>query len=260
MSGLMDGKVGLVVGVANKRSIAWATTRALDAAGATVALTYQNERLEGAVRRLGESLDNAPAAYLPLDVTDDAQVEGAVDGAAQALGGLDFLVHAVAFARPEDLEGRYVGTSREGWNMALDISAYSLSALAERAEPHMAARGGGAIVAMSYLAAERAVPGYNIMGIAKSALESSVRLLAWDLGEHGIRVNAVSAGPVRTLAAKGVQGFSDMVDLAAQRSPLRRAITVDEVGDATMFLLSPLSSAITGEVLHVDAGYHAMGM
>jgi len=258
MSGLMDGKVGLVVGVANKRSIAWAVTRALDAAGAVVALTYQNERIEAGVRKLGETLTTPPAAYLPLDVTDDAQIDAAVAGAAEALDGIDFLVHAVAFANPDDLGGRFVDTSRDGFMLALDVSAYSLTALTQRVEPHMVERGGGSIITLSYLAAERAVPGYNVMGIAKSALESSVRLLAWDLGEAGIRVNAVSAGPVRTLAAKGVSGFTEMLGVAAERAPLRRLITVEEVGDAAMYLLSPISSAVTGEVLHVDAGYHAM--
>ena len=260
MGALMEGKTGLVVGVANKRSIAWAVTRALDAAGATVALTYQNERIQSGVEKLGATLENPPAAYLPLDVTDDAQLDAAVGGAAEALGGIDFLVHAVAYAKPEDLGGRFVDTDRDGFMLAMDVSAYSLTALSRRVEPHMVARGGGSIMTLSYLAAERAVPGYNIMGIAKSALESSVRLLAWDLGESQIRVNAISAGPVRTLAAKGVSGFTEMLDSAADRSPLRRLIAVEEVGDAALYLASPLSSAVTGEVLHVDAGYHAMAV
>lgn len=258
MAALLDGKRAFVVGVANKRSIAWSIARAFDRAGATIALSFQNERVEAGVRKLGDTLSRPPATYVPLDVSDDDQLDAAVSGAADALGGIDILVHAVAFANPDDLGGRYVDTSREGFMLAMDISAYSLTALAQRVEPHMEAAGGGSIMSLTYLAAERAVPGYNIMGIAKSALESSTRLLAWDLGEKNIRVNAISAGPVRTLAAKGVQGFSDMVDQVADKSPLRRTISADEVGDAALYLASPLSSAVTGEVLHVDAGYHAM--
>ena len=196
---------------------------------------------------------------LPLDVQDDSQVVAGVAGAAEALGGLDILVHAVAYARPEDLGGRFVDTGREGFHLALDVSAYSLAALAREAEPHMRARGGGSIMTLSYIAAERAVPGYNVMGVAKAALESIVRYLAWDLGDGGIRVNAISAGPVRTLAARGIPGFGSMADKASERAPLRRDITADEVGDAALFLASPLSASVTGETMFVDAGFHAMG-
>lgn len=258
MPELLDGTTGLVVGVANKRSIAWAIARRMDEAGARLVLTYQNERTEGEVRKLAGTLAT-PAEVLPLDVQDDAQIASAVAGAARALGGIDTLVHAVAYARPDDLGGRFVDTSREGFHTALDVSAYSLAALAREAEPHMRARGGGSIMTLSYIAADRAVPGYNVMGVAKAALESIVRYLAWDLGDGGIRVNAISAGPVRTLAARGVPGFGTMADKAAERAPLRRDISADEVGDAALYLASPLSAAVTGETLFVDAGFHAMG-
>jgi enoyl-[acyl-carrier protein] reductase I len=260
VSGIVDGKRALVVGVANKRSIAWAIARRLDAEGARVALTFQGERVEKDVTKLAGELTNQPVPVVPMDVTDDAQMDTAVAAVADHLGGIDILVHAVAFARAEDLGGRFVGTPRDGFNLALDISAYSLSALAERVEPHMQAAGGGAIVTLSYMAAERAVPGYNVMGVAKSTLESIVRYLAWDMGEHAVRVNALSAGPVRTLAARGIPGFGDMTEMAAKKSPLRREIDVDEVADAALFLCSPLARAVTGETLHVDAGYHAMGL
>ena len=259
MTGLLDGKTALIVGVANKRSIGWAIAEQLSAAGARCAFTFQSERLEADVRKLAATLPN-PGPILPLDVQDDAQLDAAVDGAAAGLGGLDILVHAVAFARAEDLSGRFVDTDRVGFELALDISAYSLSALARRAEPHMKARGGGSIMALSYIAAERAVPGYNVMGVAKSTLESIMRYLAWDLGESAIRVNAISAGPVRTLAARSIPGFMDMADKAAARSPLRRSITAQEVAGAALFLASPLSSGVTGHVLYVDAGYHAIGL
>jgi enoyl-[acyl-carrier protein] reductase I len=197
---------------------------------------------------------------VPLDVQDDAGMDAAVAEAADALGGLDILVHAVAYAPAEDLAGRFADTSRQGFLTALDVSAYSLTALARRAEPHMRARGGGSILTLTYLGGERAVPGYNVMGVAKAALESSVQYLAWDLGEAGIRVNAISAGPVRTRAARGIPGFGEMVERTAERSPLRREINAEEVADAALFLASPLAAAITGEVVHVDAGYHAMGL
>ena len=227
---LLQGTGGLVVGVANKRSIAWAIARKLDEAGARIVLTFQGERTEGEVRKLAATLRDCPAV-LPLDVQDDAQVASAVAGAAEALGGgIDTLVHAVAYARPEDLGGRFIETSREGFHLAVDVSAYSLAALAREAEPHMRARGGGSVMTLSYIAAQRAVPGYNVMGVAKATLESIVRHLAWDMGDRGIRVNAISAGPVRTLAARGIPGFGTMADTIASRTPLRREITQDEVG------------------------------
>lgn len=260
VSGIVEGKRALVVGVANKRSIAWAIARRLDQQGARVALTFQGERVEKDVRKLADELGNGPVPVLPLDVTDDAQLDAAVDGAAEALGGLDILVHAVAFGKVEDLGGRFMDVSDDGFQLALEISSWSLKRLAARAEPHMRTAGGGAIVTLSYVAAERAVPGYNVMGIAKSALESIVRYLAWDMGPDNVRVNALSAGPVRTLAARGIPGFGDMVDNATERSPLRRPIDADEVADAALFLCSDLARAVTGETLHVDAGYHAMAI
>jgi enoyl-[acyl-carrier protein] reductase I len=259
VKGILEGRTALVVGVANKRSIAWAIAAELAAAGARCAFTFQNERVEGEVRKLAATLgDHGP--ILPLDVQDEAQLDAAVDGAAAGLGGLDILVHAVAFARADDLTGRFVDTDKAGFELSLDISAYSLSALARRAEPHMRARGGGSIMTLSYIAAERAVPGYNVMGVAKSTLESIVRYLAWDLGDAAIRVNAISAGPVRTLAARSIPGFTDMADKAAERSPLRRSVTAEEVAGAALFLASPMSSGVTGHVLYVDAGYHAIGL
>ncbi len=260
MSGLVDGKRALVVGVANKRSIAWAIARRLDAEGARVAITFQGERVEKDVTKLVGELINQPVLVVPMDVQDEAQMDAAVAAAAEQMGGIDILVHAVAFARAEDLGGRFIETSLEGFNLALEISAWSLAALAKRVEPHMKAAGGGAIVTLSYMAAERAVPGYNVMGIAKSTLESIVRYLAWDMGEDNVRVNTLSAGPVRTLAARGIPGFGAMTEMTAKRSPLRREITADEVADAALFLCSPLARAVTGETLHVDAGYHAMGL
>ena len=257
--GVLEGKTALVVGVANRRSIAWAIAEKLAAEGARCAFTFQNERVEADVRKLAETLPE-PGPVLPLDVQDPAQLDAAVDGAAAGLGGLDILVHAVAFARAEDLGGRFVDTAKDGFELALDISAFSLTELARRAEPHMKARGGGSVMTLSYIAAERAVPGYNVMGVAKSALESMVRYLAWDLGDSAIRVNAISAGPVRTLAARSIPGFMDMADKAAERSPLRRPITADEVAGAAVFLASPWSSGVTGHVLYVDAGYHAIGL
>lgn len=257
--GLLDGKLALIVGVANKRSIAWAIAQQLSAQGARCAFTFQNERVEADVRKLAETLPN-PGPVLPLDVQDDAQMAAAVNGAAEGLGGLDILVHAVAYARAEDLGGRFVDTDRDGFQLALDISAYSLSAMARMAEPHMAARGGGSVMTLSYIAAERAVPGYNVMGVAKATLESIVQYLAWDLGDSAIRVNAISAGPVRTLAARSIPGFSDMAEKAASRAPLRRSITQEEVAGSAVFLASDLSSGVTGHVLYVDAGYHAIGL
>jgi enoyl-[acyl-carrier protein] reductase I len=256
---LLAGRTGLVVGVANKRSIAWAIAQRLDGAGARLALSFQNERVEREVRPLAESLSRQ-GPIVPLDVQDDAGMDAAVEEAAGALGGLDILVHAVAYAPAADLAGRFTDTSREGFLTAMDVSAYSLVALARRAEPHMRARGGGSIITLTYLGGERAVPGYNVMGPAKAALASSVRYLAWELGEAGIRVNALSAGPVRTRAARGVPGFGTMVERAAERAPLRREISAAEVADAALFLASPLAAAITAEVIFVDAGYHAVGL
>lgn len=256
MSRLMEGKKGVILGVANKRSIAWGITQAVCGAGARVALTYQGERLEANVRSLAQELDDP--LVLPCDVTDDAQIDQLFATLEKEFGKLDFLVHSIAFAPKEALEGEYVATSREAYRIALDVSAYSLVALARAARPLM--QGGGSIVALTYYGAEKAVPGYNVMGVAKSALESSVRYLAADLGPEQIRVNAISAGPINTVAARGVSGFTGMLKLHAEKAPLRRNVTQEEVGSAALFLLSDLGSGVTGEVLHVDAGYHAIGM
>jgi enoyl-[acyl-carrier protein] reductase I len=259
MAGLLADRAALVVGVANKRSISWAIADALAKQGARVALTYQGERVERDVRKLAGTLgEDTPV--LALDVTDGDQIAAATSEAADALGGLDILVHGVAFATAEDLAGRFTDTSREGWSTALEISAYSLVELARTAEPYMNESGHGSIMTLSYLGGVRATPGYNVMGAAKAALESSVRYLAWDLGEAAIRVNAISAGPVRTLAARGIPGFSTMADSIAERAPLRRGIDGADDAGAAVFLASDLSRGVTGTTLYVDAGYHAMGL
>jgi enoyl-[acyl-carrier protein] reductase I len=256
--GLLDGKTALVAGVANRRSIAWAIARRLSEEGATLAFTYQGERLEKGVRELAGSIGSE--LCVECDVASDESLDRAFAQAVEGLGGLDLLVHSVAFAQAHDLEGRFTDTARQDFGLALDISAYSLVAMARRAEPLMEARGGGAIVTMTYLGGERAVPHYNVMGVAKAALDASMRYLASDLGPKGIRVNAISAGPVRTLAARSIAGFPTMETIVAERAPLKRNIEADDVGEAGLFLLSPHAKSITGTTLYVDSGYHAMGM
>ncbi|MBK9388118.1 MAG: enoyl-ACP reductase [Planctomycetes bacterium] len=253
---MLQGKKGIVLGVANKRSIAWAIAKKAADAGASVALTYQDERLLEKVKPLADEL---PAALLlRCDVSQPEQMDQLFRELEQSFGKLDFLVHALAFAKREELEGEYLQTSPEGFEVALRISAYSLTDLARRAAPLM--KDGGSIVTLSYLGGERVIPHYNVMGVAKAALESSVRYLASDLGPRNIRVNTISAGPIRTLAAAGISGFSSMLDVVAERSFLKRNVTVEEVGDTAVFLLSDLSRGMTGELLHVDCGYHATGM
>jgi len=253
----LQDAVGLVVGVANKRSISWAIARAAAAQGASIALTYQNARLEENVRELAASLSNP--LILPCDVGQDAEMDAVFESIAKTYGRLDFLVHGVAFANPEDLDRPFVETSREGFRLALDVSAYSLVSLARRAAPLMEARG-GSILTLSYLGAERVFTNYNVMGVAKAALEASVRYLASDLGPKNIRVNAISAGPIKTLAAYGISGFSGILQTYRDRAPLRRTVEAGEVADAAVFLLGPGGKAITGEVLMVDGGFHAMGI
>ena len=253
-----EGKTGLVVGVANKRSIAWAIAQALSARGARLAVTYQGERLEENVRELCASLNDP--VVLPLDVTDDGQIDTVFEQLGTTFGGLDFLVHGAAFAPREELAAPFVETSRAGFRMSLDISAYSLIALARRAAPLMETRGGGSIVTLTYLGSERVFQNYNVMGVAKAALEASVRYLAADLGPKNIRVNAISAGPIKTLAASGISGFSGILQHYRDRAPLRRTVETAEVADAAVFLLGPLGRAVTAEVLMVDGGYHATGM
>jgi len=253
---LLEGKKALVVGVANKRSIAWSIAEALHREGARLAFNYQGERLEENVRSLAAGLPGS--IVLPCDVTNDAEIDALFQGVQGAFGRLDILVHCVAFAMKEDLEGEFLGTKRDGFKMALDISAYSLTALAQRAAPLM--EGGGSILALTYLGSERVVPKYNIMGVAKAALESSVRYLAHDLGKKEIRVNGISSGPISTLASRGVPGFVKMLQIVRERSPLPRNTEPAEVGDAALFLCSSLARGVTGEVLFVDNGYHIMGM
>jgi enoyl-[acyl-carrier protein] reductase I len=254
---ILEGKTGLVLGVANKRSIAWSCAQSLSAAGMRVALTYQGDRLEKGVRELAAELPGSIA--LPCDVTQDESLDGLFASLEKELGGLDALVHAIAFAKREELTGDFFNTSREGWAIAQEVSAFSLLALSRRALPLMEGRA-GSIVTLSYIGGERVVPNYNVMGVAKAALEASVRYLANDLGPRGIRVNAISAGPLRTLSSAGIAGFTDILDHVAERAPLRRNITAEEVGDACLFLASPMSRGITGSVVYVDAGYHVMGV
>jgi enoyl-[acyl-carrier protein] reductase I len=254
----LAGKVGLIVGVANKRSLSWAIAQAAADAGATLVLTYQG-RFEEHVNELAATLTPKPLV-LPLDVSNDVEIHDVFKRIQQEHGGLDFLVHGVAFANREDITNAFVQTSREGFKLALDISAYSLIALARGAKPLMETRGGGSILTLTYLGSDRVFTNYNVMGVAKAALEASVRYLAADLGAQNIRVNAISAGPVKTLAAAGIGGFSTILNIVRERAPLKRAIEASEVGDAAVFLLSNASRGITGEVMMVDAGYHIVGM
>jgi enoyl-[acyl-carrier protein] reductase I len=254
----LHGKTGLVVGVANKRSISWAIAQAAAAAGARLAVTYQGERLEENVRELCGSLTDP--LILPLDVSNDDQIGHAFHEIDRVFEGLDFLVHGAAFAPREELTNPFVQTSREGFRLALDVSAYSLIALARGAVPLMERRGGGSIVTLTYLGSTRVFKNYNVMGVAKAALEASVRYLAADLGAKGIRVNAISAGPIKTLAAAGIAGFSEILQHYRDKAPLHRTVETAEVADAAMFLIGPAGRAVTAEVLMVDAGYHATGM
>ncbi|PYR93304.1 MAG: NADH-specific enoyl-ACP reductase [Acidobacteria bacterium] len=254
----LSNKTGLIVGVANKRSIAWAIAQAASTAGARVALTYQGERLEENVRELAGDLTDP--LVLPCDVTEDAQIARVFDEVERSFGGLDFVVHGAAFAAREDLSNPFVQTSRDGFRLALDVSAYSLIALSRGALPLMEKRGGGSILTLTYLGSERVFQNYNVMGVAKAALESTVRYLAADLGPKNIRVNAISAGPIKTLAASGISGFSSILQHYRDRAPLRRTVDTSEVADAAVFLLSDAGRAVTAEVLMVDGGYHATGM
>lgn len=250
--GLMDGKRGIIFGVANEKSIAWGIAQQLHAAGAEIAFTYLNEALEKRVRPLAESLGSTN--ILPCNVASDAEIEAVFQELEKAWGTIDFVVHAVAFANRDDLKNPFSQTSREGFALAMDISAYSLIAMTRCAIPLMPA--GGSIVTLSYLGAMLAVPGYNVMGVAKAALESAVRYLAAELGSQNIRVNAVSAGPIKTLAASGVGNFKEKLHIMEERSPLRRTVNQEEVGKASLYLLSDLSSGVTGEVHYVDGGFN----
>jgi enoyl-[acyl-carrier protein] reductase I len=259
MEAQFAGKRGLVLGVANRRSIAWAIAKRLAESGASLAFTYQGERIEKSVRELAESVDSP--LVTSCDVRADGDLERVFGEVGKAFGGeLDLLVHSVAYAAAEDLEGRFTDTPRERFWMAVDVSAYSLVACSRLAEPLMEAAGGGSIMTMTYLGGERAVPHYNVMGVAKATLNASVRYLAWDLGPKNIRVNAISAGPVRTLAARSIAGFPTMEAIVDERSPLHRPIDADDVGAAAAYLLSDEAHNVTATTLYVDAGYHAMGM
>jgi len=254
---LLEGKHGLVLGIANKRSIAWGIARAVSREGARLAVTYQGERLEENVRELAAGLKDP--LILPCDVSSDESLDALFEGVRREFGALDFVIHAVAYALREELDGEFLNTSREGYRIAQDVSAYSLTALARRAVPLMEGRA-GSIVTLSYLGGERVVPHYNVMGVAKAGLEMSMRYLAADLGPRGVRVNAISAGPIKTLAAAGVHGLGKMLEYHRNHAPLRKNTEQDEVGDCALFLVSPLSRGITGEVIHVDGGFHVMGM
>ncbi len=254
---LLTSKLGLIVGVANKRSISWAIAQAAQAAGARLALTYPSQRLEENVRELAQQLDNPVIA--PCDVASDEQIAALAATLKEQFGGLDFLVHGAAFAPADALSKPFVETSRESFRIALDISAYSLVALTRAMAPLMEARGGGSVLTLTYLGSQRAFTNYNVMGVAKAALESSVRYLASDLGPRNIRVNAISAGAIKTLAAAGISGFSNILQVYRDRAPLRRSVDASEVADAAIFLLGPGSRAITGEIVMVDAGFHSVG-
>ena len=254
--GIMSGRRGLVMGVANDRSLGWAIAQSCAAQGAELAFTYQGEALGKRVRPLAQSVGSA--ITLPCDVSDDASIDAAFTGLAEHWQKFDFLVHAIGWADKAYLRGKYLDTPREAFRVALDISCFSFTAVAQRAVPMM--NQGGALLTLSYLGAERVMPHYNVMGVAKAALESSVRYLAADLGAQGIRVNAISAGPMKTLAANGIGDFRYILRWNEYNSPLERNTSMADVGGAGLYLLSPLSSGVTGEIHHVDSGYHTVGM
>jgi enoyl-[acyl-carrier protein] reductase I len=253
---LMPGKRVVVFGVANDHSIAWAIAEAMHREGASLAFTYVNEAIERRVRPLAESL--GVSLVFPCDVSRDDDIAATFASLQDAWGGIDGVVHAVAFAPRDELKGRFVDTTRAGFQLALDVSAFSLVAIAKAAEPLFTA--GGSILTLSYFGAEKVVANYNVMGIAKAALEACVRYLAWDLGATGVRVNAISAGPLRTLSSAGISGFKSMLHHHAERAPLRRNTSLDDVANTALYLCSDLGAGVTGEVVHVDGGYNVMGM
>jgi enoyl-[acyl-carrier protein] reductase I len=255
-AGLMAGKKGLIMGIANDRSIAWGIAKAVHAQGAELAFTYQGEALEKRVRPLADSI--GVEMVVPCDVTDAASMDQLFAAIHGRWGKLDFLVHAIAYSDKEELKGKYVDTSPENFALTMNISCYSFTALTQRAAALM--NDGGSLITLTYYGAERVMPHYNVMGVAKAALEASVRYLASDLGERNIRVNAISAGPIKTLAASGIGDFRHILRWNELNAPMRRNVTIDDVGGAGLFLLSDLSSGVTGEVLHVDSGYHVVGM
>ena len=255
-TGLMKGKRGVIMGVANNRSIAWGIAKACADAGAELALTWQGDALKKRVEPLADELGAFMAGH--CDVTDLESVDAVFDALEQKWGKIDFVVHAIAFSDKDELTGRYVDTTRENFNRTMDISVFSLTAVANRAERIM--NDGGSILTLTYYGAEKVMPHYNVMGVAKAALEASVRYLAVDLGGRGIRVNAISAGPIKTLAASGIGDFRYILKWNEYNAPLKRTVTIDEVGKSALYLLSDLSTAVTGEVHHVDSGYHTVGM
>ena len=254
--GLLKGKRGLIMGVANKRSIAWGIAQACAQAGADLALTYQGDALKKRVGPLAEELGATVAGH--CDVTEPETIDAVFDGLGEKWGGLDFLIHAIAFSDKDELTGRFVDTSPANFTRTMDISVYSLTAVTQRAEKLM--EGGGSILTLTYYGAEKVMPHYNVMGVAKAALEASVRYLAVDLGPSNIRVNAISAGPIKTLAASGIGDFRYILKWNEYNSPLRRSTTIEEVGESAVYLLSDMSRGVTGEILHVDSGYHTIGM
>jgi enoyl-[acyl-carrier protein] reductase I len=253
---LMAGKRGLIMGLANERSIAWGIARALGDAGAELAFSYQGEALKKRVAPLAEKLGSD--IVIPCDVSDEASMDALFEELQTRWGTLDFVVHAIGFSDKNELRGRYVDTSRANFTMSMDISVYSFTAIVQRAEKMM--NEGGSCLTLTYYGAEKVMPHYNVMGVAKAALEASVRYMAEDLGKKGIRVNAISAGPIKTLAASGIGDFRYIMKWNEYNSPLRRNVTIDDVGGSSLYLLSDLGSGVTGEVLHVDAGYHVVGM
>ncbi len=253
---MLENKIGMIFGVANKRSIAWACAQAAAAHGAKMAFTYQGERLKENVEELAGTLEGS--LVVPCDVTNQADVDAAFQAVKEKYGRLDFVVHSIAFAPKEALEGEFVTTTREAFRTALEISAFSLTQVALAAAPLMT--DGGSIVTMSYYGAEKVVASYNVMGVAKAALEASVRYLAADLGKNNIRVNAISAGPINTLSARGVKNMGSLLGMVGEKAPLRRNVTQAEVGNTSLFLVSDLSSGITGETIYVDCGYNIMGI
>jgi len=256
MAGLLEGKKGLILGVANKRSIAWSIAQSAAREGAQLAFSYQGDRLKENVEELAATLPGS--IVLPCDVTQEDQVATLFKKLDESWGGLDFMAHCVAYAKAEDIADQYLTTKKEGFDVALGVSAYSLTLLSQKAAPLMEKRGTGSILTLSYLGGERVVPRYNVMGVAKAALEMSVKYLAADLGPKNIRVNAISAGPINTLAARGISGFNEMLKINREKAPLRRNTEPEEVGDTAAFLFSSWSRGITGETIFVDSGYNIL--
>ncbi|HLU21140.1 enoyl-ACP reductase FabI [Lederbergia graminis] len=256
----LNGKTYVVMGVANKRSIAWGIARSLHSAGAKLIFTYAGERLEKSVRELADSLDGEKSLVLPCDITKDEDIDKCFQNIKEEVGHIHGIAHCIAFANKEELSGEYLNTTRDGFLLAQNISSYSLTAVLKTVQNLEIMPEGGSVVTMTYLGGERVVTNYNVMGVAKASLEASVKYLAADLGKYGIRVNSISAGPIRTLSAKGISDFNSVLKDIEEKAPLRRTTTPEEVGDTALFLFSDLARGITGENIHVDSGYHIMGV